>query len=443
MPSPLSYRTYRPQRVAGAFSIDWAVVSLVFLAIVLIGTVPSTLLTHLKIHYVTTGGSFLEKFHPATYVIILAFCLTLLRDPIGEIDRMASGAKLVLPYLFSLSLLLAHAVFLGRPFTSTIDTFLLPLLFCLTMWSLSPADKAPLPWAIHLVMFVNIVIGYYEYVSGHRVVPLTVGDMEITSEWRSTGLFGHPLIASGLVGAYTIALMLRPALCPSIPLRAAVILACLGSLFAFGGRTALVMVLFVLGYLAAATAFRLFRGARVPLTFIIIAICGVFLVIAGVLALLDVGFLDKMLLRFSSDKGSAWARVASLQLLASFDWRELLLGPDPTRADFLQTLMGIQAGIENFWIACIVQYGIVHTVLLTIGLACFLAEVLHRSQPAARAIVLFIVVVAASSVSFSSKGVLLTQYLALILVLLSRERLTGTLPVRQVRLRGTSNAPAR
>jgi hypothetical protein len=136
------------------------------------------------------------------------------------------------------------------------------------------------------------------------------------------------------------------------------------------------------------------------------------------------------LLRFSSDRGSAWARVASLHLLLSLDWQELLLGADPARVDSLQSLLGIQVGIENFWIACIAQYGIIHTVLLTIGLACFFTEVLRRSHPAARALALFLVVIAASSVSFSSKGVKLTQHLTLILLLLPRDQAARASPAR-------------
>jgi hypothetical protein len=70
--------------------VEWGVTGCVFLAIVLMGTVSSTLLTHLKVHYLSNGGNFYEKFHPATYFIILAFLLTLVRnsDPIGEIDRV-------------------------------------------------------------------------------------------------------------------------------------------------------------------------------------------------------------------------------------------------------------------------------------------------------------------------------------------------------------------
>jgi len=127
-------------------------------------------------------------------------------------------------------------------------------------------------------------------------------------------------------------------------------------------------------------------------------------------------------LRFSSDKGSAHARYATVDLLSHFDWRELVLGPNPVRASALQNQFGLKYGIEDFWIASIVQFGMIHTILLTIGLVGLFAEILRRASGAAWAIVLLVLVVAASSVSFSSKNIQLAQFVLLITLLLPRQR---------------------
>ena len=127
-----------------------------------------------------------------------------------------------------------------------------------------------------------------------------------------------------------------------------------------------------------------------------------------------------MLLRFSSDKGSTLARYATFNLLSHFDWHELLLGPNPVRVNALQSQLGLNYGIENFWISCIVQFGVIHTALLTIGLVCFFIEVISRSSNAVWAVVLLIAVIAASSVSFSSKNIQLAQFIMLISLLLPR-----------------------
>lgn len=404
--------------------IDMIIASLMVLAVITTFTMSSAMLTDWKIHYLTTGGNFYEKIYPATYFTFLAFCLLLIRnsDPIGEINRIFSGAKIVLVYLFCWLCLLVQMLVLERPFTFIIDTFLLPVLLCLVIWRLSPSQRKPLVWAIHLTILINVILGYYEYFSGHRLIPLTLGDVIVLGEWRSSALLGHPLTASGVIGAYILALILRPALCPPVLVRLPLIAFCLASLMVFGGRTALVTVMLLIGFFVATEIFRILRGGRTSLPTAIAAICLLFVVAAGIFAAFDLGIFDKMLLRFSSDKGSTLARYATFDLLAHFDWRELVLGPNPVRASALQTQYGLNYGIEDFWISCVVQFGIIHTILLTIGLIGLFAEILLRASNAAWAIVLLIVIVAASSVSFSSKGIQLAQFIFLITLLLPRER---------------------
>ncbi len=408
---------------ADAF-IERLATGLMLLAVIATFTVSSAVLTDWKIHYLTAGGNFYEKLHPATYFTFLAFSLLLMRSrgPAGELDRMFSESKLLLVYLFCWFLLLTQMFVLERPFTVIIDTFLLPVLIALVMWQLASAQRRPLIWAVHLTILLNVVLGYYEYFSGHRLIPLTLGDVTVMGEWRSAALLGHPLTASGIVGAYVLALVLRPAICPPLLLRLPLIAFCLGSLMAFGGRTSLVTVLIAIGLVVGFQILRMMRGQRTQLSTTIVAILVLFAAAAIIFAALSLGIFDKMLLRFSSDKGSTLARYATFSLLSHFDWNELILGPKPVRVNALQAQLGLNYGIENFWISCIVQFGIIHTALLTIGLVCFFVELLRRSNQAVWAIVVLIIVIAASSVSFSSKNIQLAQFVILISVLLPRER---------------------
>lgn len=422
----------RPRDATGL--IDGTIVGLLLLAVVSIFTISSAMLTDWKIHYLTTGGSVLEKFHPATYFTCLAFCLLLIRngDPIETINGMLADAKLLLIYLSSWFLLLLQMLALERPFTVIIDTFLLPVMLCLSIWSLSPTRRRPLVWAIHLAILLNVILGYYEYFSGHRLFALNLGaNLIVHGEWRSSALLGHPLTASGVVAAYILALILRPSLCPWLALRLPLIGFCLASLMAFGGRTALITVLAISGAIAAVQILRILRGGRVPIPLVIMAICVVFIAGACIVAALDLGIFDKMLVRFGSDHGSTLARYATFDLLSHFDWYELVLSPDPTRASALQTAYGLNYGIEDFWISCIVQFGLVHTVLLSIGLVALFAEILQRASGAAWAIVILILIIAASSVSFSSKNIQLAQFVVLIALLLPRAR-QRVAPVRAV-----------
>src|SRR6202043_3165750 len=142
-----------------------------------------------------------------------------------------------------------------------------------------------------------------EYFSGHRLIPLTLGDVVGMGEGRSSALLGHPLTASGLIGAFILALILRPALCPPVIVRLPLIAFCLASLMVFGGRTALVTVLTLIGGFAAVEIFRLRPRARPSVPVATDAICLLFGAAVCIFGALGLGTFDKMLLRFSSDKG--------------------------------------------------------------------------------------------------------------------------------------------
>lgn len=417
-------RHHRRAAAAGMSVVDMIVVALMVLALTAIFTLSTAMLTNWKIHYLTEGGNFYEKLHPATYLIFLSLGLLLLRnsDPIGEANRILSESKLVLVYLLCWMILLIQTFLLDRPFTFIIDTFLLPVLLCLVIWRLSPSQRRPLVWAVHFTILLNVTLGYYEYLSGHRLIPLTVGNLLVLGEWRSAAFLGHPLTASGLVGGYVLALFLRPAICPPLLLRLPLIAFCSGSLMVFGGRTALVTVLAVIACVISVRILRFLRGGRISLPAALVILCVFFAAAAVVVAALDSGIFDKMLLRFSSDKGSALARFATFHLLSHFSWSELLLAPNATRVGALQSQLGLVYGIENFWISCITQVGIIMTALLTLALIALFAEILRRSSPAAWAIVFLILMIAASSVSFSSKNIQLAQFIILITLLLPRDR---------------------
>jgi hypothetical protein len=215
-------------------------------------------------------------------------------------------------------------------------------------------------------------------------------------------------------------------------LRLPIIAVALASLMAFGGRTSLVTVLVMMSGAAAFQLFRLLRGGRISLLTVIAALCMLFIGAAIFVAAYDAGLFDKMLIRFSSDKGSTLARYATFDFLSHFDWHELIFGPDPVRATALQNALGLRYGVEDFWVSCIVQFGIVSTLVLTIGLAALLAEIIRRASGGVWLVLLLMIVIAVSSVSFSSKNIQLAQFAILIALLLPRQRIAA--PVRHARV---------
>jgi O-antigen ligase len=404
--------------------LGWAAAVLTTLAVAALGTVSPELLALFKVHYISSGGNFLEKIHPATYLTVAAFMLLLLRrgDPIGEFDRIVSDAKLVLVFLYTCGLLLFQSIALNRPITGIADAFLLPALLSFIIWNVAPAQRRPMALAIHFVIWINIALAFHEYFSHRRLIPITLGNQIVLGDWRATALLGHPGSAGAAVAIYIMALLLRSRDQQTSALAVPAILIAVTSLMAFGARTALVAVGVVFAGAAAWNFFRLIRGDRFGLVAAAVTIVGLLVVGAAVAMVLDSGLFDRMLSRFGNDSGSAHARIASLHLLSYLDWKELLLGTETVRANALQSSQGLAYGIEDFWIACIVQYGIIQTVVITAGLGCFFAEVVKHTSPGARVVVLFICVVAASSVSFSAKNISLARDVAILLLLLPRQR---------------------
>lgn len=403
--------------------LDAAIVGLMVLAITALLGLSSSMLTNLKVHYVTSGGIFLEKVHVATYCVFAAFFLCLIRhgNPINDLLSSLANARLTLVLFLCWIALFFQIVALKRPFTTIIDSFLLPPMICLVVWQLTTQQRRVLAWVFHAGILLNVVLGYYEYFSGHRLIPLTVGNIIVFGEWRSAALLGHPLTASGLIAAYVMALLVRPAILPAV-IRLPVMAFCFVSLMVFGGRTALMTALVVMGFLVGWKSFRFALGGRMSLLGIIAAMCIASLLAGAAFAALGSGIFDKMLLRFSSDNGSAMARFATLNLLHYLDWTELILGADPDRITGLQSQLGLNYGIENFWISCVAQFGLVHTILMSIGLFCFFIDLTHRSDRGVWAIYLLMLMIAASSVSFSSKNIQLAQFIALITLLLPKQR---------------------
>ena len=258
-------RRVRPRHTAGrtdaAQAIDLGVFLFTALAVITALTLSPSMLTYWKIQYVTAGGGFYEKLHPATYCIVFALALALLRNanPLDGIVRIFLSSWAIPFYIFCWGLLLVQTMQLERPFTGIVDTFLLPPLIALAIWQTPAWGRRWLAVLLHVLILVNVGIGYYEFLAGHRIIPLTLGNIVVLGEWRSAALLGQPLVASGLLAGYIMALVLKPDICPQPLLRLPLIFVCLGSLMVFGGRTALVTTILII---ALALAFDLFRLMR-------------------------------------------------------------------------------------------------------------------------------------------------------------------------------------
>lgn len=374
-------------------------------------------------NYGAAGGSLVDKIHPGTFLLVAGLLLRVLlhRRPVTYVWQIISAHGGLILYLFTLAILFLQAMLVQKvPFTPLIDTFVTPVLVFLLLRREPGAPAAPdheaLTRALHVFMAANALVGLGEYVTGLRVTPYTIAGTELSEDWRSTAFLGHPLANAAISGIYIQCLAAGADGIGRLRLLAIVLQ--LAGMVAFGGRVATVLtVLVLLGHVGLG-AWRVARGAPVPLR----AVTGAMVVAPIVLVLLGglyfAGAFDRFLERFVSDEGSASARLAMFALFDGFPLLDILIGPDPAKLATLTQVEGLEYGIESFQVAMVLSYGAVAAGLFFIGLALFSFEVLAFCRLAALVPLLMFYLIASTSVSLSAKTVLLGIIVALLMLLL-------------------------
>ncbi len=410
---------------------------MIFGAVSLIFLVSDMQLSNLGFTYAEVGGSPLEKVHPGTWLAILAlFAIGVgLGNPLRLAEVIFAYRGLTVFLIYWLALLAYTLAVTKAPFTPLIDTFFLPIVVVLLLGWASERLKRNLAVFLHMVMAADAILGIYEYVSGARLVPYLIAGVEITTDWRSTALFGHPLGNALLIGAYIVTLGFGGGRDLPRLVRPMLLMLCLVSMAAFGGRSSLVIALALLGAKAIVRTIAVLRGARfdLPTTAFIVLLTP--LVAGAVYALGSGGFFDQFIERFSSDNGSAKARLLILNLYQSLSWQDLLLGPDQSYLASLQALEGIEFGIESFWIGFMMTHGILMSVFFFVALGFFCWQLVRETRPASGVVLLFYFVVASTAVSLSAKTTAFGLFCAMLLVMMRPQNTVAALHPSSLALR--------
>ena len=399
---------------------------LLLLSVVLLFLVSALTLNLWNFNYESAGGTLFEKIHPATWAAIGALVLLVagkpgLRALPNAIARRNPGLLL---FLVGFGVLFQHIVLAQRmAFTPIIDTFLAPLVLFLCIERLPPQRRPTLALVLHAALLANALLGLYEFVSGWRLTPFaaTASGIEFETDWRSSAFLGHPLTNAMTTGVY--ALILAQGGGRDLPpvLRPAALVAQLVAMVAFGGRASLVILLALMVPVGMRGGFRAARGMRINLLQLGLVLAAIPLVVLILDQAIASGFFDRLIERFTDDKGSAKSRVVLVQIINQFSWSELLIGPDPDKLASLQTLEGVEFGIESFWIGFMLAYGLVASLLFFIGLAAFCRELLRETRSGTLLVLVFFFAVASTSVSISTKTLTLAQMTVAVLVLLPKD----------------------
>ena len=149
------------------------------------------------------------------------------------------------------------------------------------------------------------------------------------------------------------------------------------ALFAFGGRASLVVTLFVLAALSIGWLFKVAAGGVHSFGRWAYVLLAAPLLLGCVQALIERGFFDRVLARFSHSAGGAETRSKMFDLFPAFSLESLLLGPDQAILATHQRLEELEFGVESFVVGFILNYGALITVLLLAGLGAFVAALLQ------------------------------------------------------------------
>ena len=432
MSLPLVAQPFRIDRIK-AWCADLGLVATVACVIALCA-MSATLLENLGYHYEMPGGLPWEKFHPATLLAGAALALRLAAAP-----RPGSAAHRVLAedpalslHLLAVGIAAAHAALVaGLPVTGLIDTFVLPAMLVPVFGDLRADLRRRLALLVCVLLAANALIALIELLSGWRLVPVALPEgaaydptdyrQVATTDWRSTAMLGHPLQNAVITGVFILCLASRGCAWLAPRVRLFLIALCLCAMVAFGGRASLVLVLVALCLFGLTAAVRrVMAGQPMPTGEIAVVFLAVpFLAVAVALAAQG-GFFDRLIERFIDDQGSANARLLMWDLFTPLSWTDIMFGPDPAVVQLNQHLLGIDLGIESFWVSLTLAHGLIVATVLFCGVALLCWRLIASGAIGAVPILLYFFTVASTSTSLSSKTTSLGLVTMLILVLLER-----------------------
>ena len=386
-------------------------------------TISTLTLLNWGFNYDEAGGNVFEKIHPATFVAAatLLFAGLMQGNPLTALIAALERNPGTAPFVGMVGIIIAYSIkIVGLPFTAFFDTFLAPVMVFFLFKDMREERAIRFVWLIHSLMMLNAVIGIGEFITGERLTPIVASGMIIADDWRSTALLGHPLANASLTGAYLLALVLGGARDLPKPLAASAFFINAAAMIVFGGRASSVILLVLLGLLAARGVFQILRGKRFDKTAVLTALTVIPVVALALITLEEAGFFDQFLARFIDDKGSAEARVYMFELFQHLSWYELLLVPDPDQMTTLKRIYDLDFGIESFWISFVLSYGIIPGLAFFAALFLFCRDVLRAIRPGGIWVFVFFFLVASTSVSLSSKSTVFAELLLMMLVMLRR-----------------------
>ena len=377
------------------------------------------------LNYEGLSGSAAAKLHPSTYLLVSLFGWMLVASgiPVAYIVRLAHVRPGSLFLLLAALLMLIHIVARGAPgMAGDIDTYAGAALVVLLLADAEARTLRRIEIAIHILMFINALMGIVEFATNFRVFPYRFDGEVFPTDLRSTALQGHPLVNATITSFYVLALIGNGRFTLPARLRAPLIGLQFAALVTFGGRAGLVLALVLGAGQMLLALHRQLRAGRIPLPVAALAVFG--LTLAPLLAggLVAGGFFDRLADRFASDGGSAYARVLMFELFDRISLADLMVGPDAAYMDSIRRVAGLEWGIENPVIRTLLYQGLVMTTLLSVAVVLYLFEIARHCAKGIALPMLCFVLLLNTSESIGGKTTMLSKFAVAMLCLYRPER---------------------
>lgn len=376
--------------------------TMVLLGVILYLVVPANLLLTIGIPYNVPGGSLLLKFHPASYLTLLAFLL-MLKDE-SERRRMAQALR-DMPILgvFPVVLIVVMAYTTLQFGTSGvgfyIDTFFIAAILGLVLITRPDRFNQRLyVWIVSLTVLSSL-LALTESATEARLLPyLLDGEPAKEDFFRSAALAAHPLEAA----QRTIVVLFTAWVLPQ-PYRMLVMTLLFLSLLAFGSRTAFAISGLFLAMGGGILVFRAMLARRLNPRWVLIGVMlGTVLMVASILLAWKLDLGTRIFEKIYLDE-SAVSRLESIELLEELDPDQFWLG---SGAEGVTALMLARRGwfnIENFWVVLLIQLGIFLFLFMAPALLGFFYRLARQGPVAVRVAALAYLIVASSNDALSHK----------------------------------------
>lgn len=398
---------------------------LFILTVAIMFTLSGGVLWEMGVNYSGITGAMATKIHPATYLAFVTLCFLIVAhgNPASFAVKMLTRHPGALVFLMATVLLAAYIVLDERRGIATIfDNYLLAITLAVIAAELDARTLERVEKLIHVLLAANALMALVEYLANYRVFPYRFEGLAFDWDNRSTALLGHPLENAHITGTYLMILLVGGGSSMPRLLRVPAMLLQLAALVPFGGRTALLLAIFVMVIWTIPRVLGALRGGALslPILATIAFLAPVLAIAAGLLA--NQGFFDVVLDRFTDDGGSAQTRVAMFEIFDQLSLRDIFVGANPDLIDAMRRSRGLEWGIENPVVRLVLYQGLAFTVFLIAGFACFLVEIGRRLRAGAAIPFIYFLVVANSYESISNKTIMLAQFVVLMLVMFDPRR---------------------